>query len=95
MAKLRGQWSASRVRLALERDNIPEAVKEGEALLRVNPESQSAPEILLLLSRAHRKAGRVAEAREMLERLKRDYPDSPLLPEAERAGVELGGGEPD
>lgn len=95
MAKLQGQWSACRVRLALERNNIAEAVKEGETLLRVNPESQSAPEILLLLSRAEREAGRVAEARQMLERLKRDYPDSPVLPEAERAIVELGGGEPD
>ena len=80
--KLRGQWSLLKVRHALATGDAAAAVKEAETLLRVNPESQYVPEVLLLLSDAHLEQGNPDLSRAALERLKSDYPDSPLVAQA-------------
>ena len=80
--KLRGQWSALMIKMVLKKEDLPEAVKEAETLIRVNPESQYVPEILLLLSEARAKQKQPAAARAALEKLQSDYPDSPLAKEA-------------
>ena len=77
--KLRGQWSVLKVKYSLAKEDVPEAIKQAEILLRVNPESQYAPKALLLLAEAHRKRGEEELARAALQRLKKDYPDSPLV----------------
>ena len=82
--KLRGQWSVMMIRIALKNDKLSEAVKEAEALILANPESQYVPEILLLLSEAQTKQKNTAKARATLEKLKQNYPDSPLVAEAEK-----------
>jgi len=88
--KLRGQWSELRIRLAIKLKNWEEAAKEAETLLRVNPESQYAPAILLLLARVRHEVKDQAGAREALERLKEGYPDSPLVAEAEEMLAQIG-----
>ena len=88
--KLRGHWSVMKIRLALKKNDLSEAVKEAETLLRVNPESQYAPEILLLLSATRMKQTDFDKARAPLERLKKEYPDSPLVKEAERRLLTIG-----
>ena len=87
--KLRGQWSVLKVRYSLAGKEWDEAVKEAETLVRVNPESQYAPEALLLLADARRRRGETEKAVEALERLKSDYPDSPLVKDAEKKLKEL------
>jgi len=85
MAKLQGHWSALMARLAVKRREWEEVIKETETLLRVNPESQYAPELLLLLARAQTERGAPAKAREALERARGEYPDSPLMEKIEQA----------
>jgi len=58
----------------------------------VNPESQYVPEILLLLADARGRQKELAKARVALKKLKNDYPDSPLVKEAERRLEKLGKG---
>jgi len=80
--KLRGQWSELYIRLAMKRKNWLEAAREAETLLRANPESQHAPAILLHLAEVRREQKDAAAARAALERLTRNYPDSPLAQRA-------------
>jgi TolA-binding protein len=77
------------VRLSLAKNEIDEAVKEAETLLRVNSESQYAPATLLLLAKAHVAQKKPKLARKALERVKADYPDSPLVKRAEEEIVNL------
>jgi tetratricopeptide (TPR) repeat protein len=83
--KLRGQWSVLRMRLAIARQEFDKAIAEGAILLRVNPESQYAPEALYLLAHCCAVQKNRERAEEALTRLKQDYPDSPLIPVAEEA----------
>ena len=92
-AKVRGHWSALAIRLAIKRKDWAEAAKEAETLVRVNPESQYVPEILLLLARTRMKQGRGDEAREALERIVGEYPDSPLVKEAQGLLTTIGSGK--
>ena len=77
--KLRGQWSVLKVKYSLAKKEVAEAIEEAEVMLRVNPESQYAPELLLLLAAARRERGEEKLARAALDRLKKEYPDSPLV----------------
>jgi len=90
--KLRGQWSLLKTKLALKEEDFGAAVTEAETLVRVNPESQYVPEILLLLAEAEMKLKAPGKARAALEKLKNDYPDSPLVKEAEQRLDALGKG---
>jgi len=83
LEKLRGQWSVLAVKLALATDDLKEAAKQAEILLAINPESQYAPELLLLLADARRREGKDDLAVQAVRRLKSDYPDSPFVKDAE------------
>ena len=93
LEKLRGQWSALRIKLALARKDLPGAIKEAQILMQANPESQYAPEVLLLLAEAQTAAKEPAKARETLKRLIADYPDSPMLATAKEKLAALDGAE--
>jgi tetratricopeptide (TPR) repeat protein len=80
--KLRGHWSALWVRLAVLRKAWPQAMREAETLVRVNPTSQYVPEILLALAESRLALKMPKEAQAALARLIEEYPDSPLAPEA-------------
>ncbi len=80
--KLRGQWSALMIRCNLLAKDVDAAVKEGEIILLANPESQFTPEILLRLAEAYELTGHIADARKTLERIGREYPESPLVKDA-------------
>jgi len=76
--KLRGQWSVLKARHFLATKDIAGAMNEAETLLRVNPESQYAPEALLLLAQVRIQNREYALAQTALDRLKVEYRDSPL-----------------
>jgi len=82
--KLEGYSTLLRVRLALARSQPRLAAQQAEQLVRVNPRSNYAPELLLLAAGAHAKLGQVQAARTALERIVTGYPESPLAAEAAR-----------
>ena len=81
--KMRGQWSVLRMRLALKREDMAAVEKEAGVFLRINPESQYAPEALFLLSEVYRMQDNFGEARNVLMRLQKEYPGSPFSGQAQ------------
>jgi len=82
--KLEGYSSLLRVKLAMARKDYAAAVREAELLVGVNPRSNYAPELLMLAAEACRAAGRDGKARQTLQRLIKDYPESPLAQRAKQ-----------
>jgi TolA-binding protein len=78
LAKLEGQASLLRARIALARENEEEAIKQCRILLSVNPDSEYADDALLFLADVHQKAGRTEQAVEAVSQLLKDYPASDL-----------------
>ncbi|MBN1588802.1 MAG: tetratricopeptide repeat protein, partial [Pirellulales bacterium] len=66
------------------RQKHEQAVALAEQLLAVNPDSPHADQLLLLAADCAAKQGRPARAAAMLAQLIKDYPGSPLVPEARR-----------
>ena len=82
--KLEGYWSLLAVRLYLARKNYAAAVREVEILVRVNPGSNYAAELLMMSVGAYQKLGRKPQADAALKRIAQKYPESPLAAVAVR-----------
>jgi TolA-binding protein len=77
--KLHGHWSALMVRLSVSRKKWKEAIREGDILVRANPESQYVPAILMDMATAYQAMKKPAQTRASLERVIKEYADSPLV----------------
>ncbi len=82
--KLEGFSTLLRVRLELARRRPAAAAEQVEQLIRVNPRSNYAPELLNLAEQAYRKQGQRDLARRALQRIVTNYPESPLAAEARK-----------
>lgn len=82
--KLEGYSSLLRARLAMARRRYAAAAAEAEALVRVNPRSNYAAEHLQLAADAYAKAGKPDQAAKTLQRIVKQYPESPLAAEAKK-----------
>lgn len=80
--KLEGYWSLLKARQLFARGRNIAAVIEAETLVRVNPRSDYAAELLMIAARSYRKLGRKEKSTEMLKKITVDYPESPLSAEA-------------
>jgi tetratricopeptide (TPR) repeat protein len=78
MDRFLGFHRIAKAKLLAGRGEPALAVRELEALLAGNPESEYADEALFLLAGLARDAGRTADADALMERLRHDYPWSPL-----------------
>jgi TolA-binding protein len=85
MEKLRGYSTLLRVRLESERRNWAEAVKQAEALLRVNPSTAHAGALLFVEARAQKALGRMDLAAECLKLIVEKYPECEEAAEARKA----------
>ncbi|MGB2820938.1 MAG: tetratricopeptide repeat protein, partial [Phycisphaerae bacterium] len=83
--KLEGYWSLLVVRMHLARKQYNEAALEARTLVKVNPASNYAAQLLLLAAEAYRKLGKDDEAKAALRQLVEKYPESPLVGEAAKA----------
>jgi TolA-binding protein len=81
--KMVGEWSVLMGRWAIARKNYPEAIKHLKCLVAVNPESPSVPQALMMLADCYQQVNNAAEATACLEKLIKDYPESPLKKDAE------------
>ncbi|MFP4054679.1 MAG: PKD domain-containing protein [Phycisphaerae bacterium] len=84
--QLEGYWSLLKARLCVARKDLPAAVREAEILLKVNPTSNYAPQLLLLTADAHAAQNQARQARAALRKLVQEYPESEL---AEKAAERL------
>lgn len=82
--KLAGYSTLLRVRLARARKQHARAAAEAETLVRVNPSSNYAPDLLMSACRAYEALGQDAQARRTLQRIIKSYPESPLAGEARK-----------
>ena len=80
--KLEGYSTLLRATLAMARKKYPLAAEQAGQLLRVNPQSNYAAELLMLQFKAHKARGQTDLARRSLERIVKEYPESPLAAEA-------------
>ncbi|MFP4054853.1 MAG: PA14 domain-containing protein, partial [Phycisphaerae bacterium] len=84
MDKLGGYWSRMAVELYLRQKRYAEAVLEAEVLVRVNPGSNYAARLLLYAHDAYRMLEKPKLARGALQRIVKEYAESPLSEEAAR-----------
>ncbi len=82
--KLEGYWSTMAVRLALKRKQYAAAVREIEVLVRVNPGSNYAAELLMMSVEPYGKLNEPTKAKAALRRIAEKYPESPLAAVAAR-----------
>jgi len=82
--KLEGHSTLLRVRVALARARFAFAAEQAEVLVRVNPNSNYAPELLMLAAGAYKSLDKDALAGRALRRVAKDYPESPLAAEAKK-----------
>ena len=82
--KLEGFSTLLRARLELARRRYAEAAEQAEQLVRVNPRSNYAPELLMLAAEACRALGKADAARTALRRIVQNYPESPLAAKARK-----------
>ena len=82
LEKLEGFSSLVRVRLELARLRYTKAAEEVEILVRANPRSNYAPELLMFGAEAYRQLGKRDVAKATLQRIVTGYPESPLAAEA-------------
>ncbi len=80
--KLEGYWSLLVVRYHLASKEYAAAAREAEVLVRANPRSNYAPELLLHAADAWRRLGKNTEADAALKRIVQNYPESPLAAKA-------------
>jgi tetratricopeptide (TPR) repeat protein len=79
--KLEGYWSLLVVRTRLARKDYAGAAREAAVLVKVNPRSNYAAELLLLAAGAQDKLGKAAEAAAARRQIVEQYPESPLAAE--------------
>lgn len=84
--KLEGYWSVLLARKCMAQKHYAAAVGEAEVLVKVNPRSNYAPELLMLAAEAYRKLGKAAEADAALKLIVEKYPESPLAAQAANEG---------
>ncbi len=82
--KLEGYSTLLRVRLELAQKRYAPAAEQAEGLVRVNPRSNYAADLLMLAFEAYKALGQDAPAREALQRLAKNYPESPLAAGAKK-----------
>jgi tetratricopeptide (TPR) repeat protein len=83
--KLAGYLTLLQVRLLLAQKRFDDAAAEAQALVRVNPRSNYAAELLKLTSEAYRGLGQKEKAAAALKAIVADYPESPLAAWAQEA----------
>ena len=79
--KLEGYWSLLVVRKCLARKDYAGAAREAAVLVKVNPRSNYAAELLFLAAGAYDKLGKAAEAAAARRQIVEQYPESPLAAE--------------
>ena len=82
--KLEGYSTLMRVKLAMRRKQYKDAITQAEQLIKVNPRSNYAPDLLLLEAQAYKAIGKDEQFHKTLNRLIKDYPESPLSTEAKK-----------
>jgi tetratricopeptide (TPR) repeat protein len=82
--RLAGFSTLLRVRLAVARRSPARAAELAERLVRVNPRSNYAPELLKTAAEAYQAQDKADLARRTLERIVKGYPESPLAAEAKK-----------
>ena len=82
--KLEGYSTLMRVKLAMRRKQYKDAITQAEQLIKVNPRSNYAPDLLLLEAQAYKAIGKDEQYRKTLNRLIKDYPEAPLSAEAKK-----------
>jgi TolA-binding protein len=82
MDKLDGYWSLLRGRLLASEGNYEAAIREAEVLVRVNSGSNYSPELLMIAADSYRKLAKADKATAVLQRIVKEYRDSPLAAEA-------------
>jgi tetratricopeptide (TPR) repeat protein len=82
--KLEGFSTLVRVKLATARKRYAVVAKEANLLVKVNPRSHYAPELLMLAVDAYTKMRKTVLAGKTLQRIVKDYPESPLAEKAKK-----------
>jgi tetratricopeptide (TPR) repeat protein len=82
MDKLDGYWSLLRGRLLASEGSYEAAIREAEVLVRVNSGSNYAPELLMIAADSYRKLAKADKVTAVLQRIVKEYRDSPLAAEA-------------
>jgi TolA-binding protein len=72
------------MKLAMTRKRYAAAAKEANLLVKVNPRSHYAPELLMLAADAYTKMRKTDLARKTFRRIVKDYPESPLAAKAKK-----------
>ena len=80
--KVEGYWSLLVTQLAMRKREYDAAAREASILVKVNPASNYAAQLLLLSSDAYKKLGKDDLAKAALEKIVKEYPESPLAAEA-------------
>lgn len=80
--KLEGYWSLMKCRYFVAKGAPAEATAEAELLVKVNPASSYAPELLWLAADAYEKQSKADKAKACLQRLADQYKESPLSVQA-------------
>jgi tetratricopeptide (TPR) repeat protein len=84
LEKLRGYSTLLRTEMELLRRNHAEVIKQARSLLRVNPRTDFAGQLLMHQARAHQRRRSPDKALECLRRIVEKYPESESVPEATR-----------
>jgi tetratricopeptide (TPR) repeat protein len=79
---LEGYWSLLKVKLALAQKQPSAAAAEAEILVKVNPASNYAPELLMLWAQACEAMGQPGQARSALQMIADKYAESSLAAQA-------------
>lgn len=87
--KLEGYWSLLVARMHLRQKQYAAAALEARTLVKVNPRSNYAAELLLLAADACRRLGKDSEAKAALRQIVEKYPESPLAAEAAKVAKAL------
>ncbi len=83
--KLEGFSTLIRAKLAMEQKQYADAAEQAERLAKVNPRSNYAPELLMLAADAYTNMQKTDLAQKTLQRIAKDYPESPLAAKAKKA----------
>lgn len=84
--KLEGYWSVLLARKCMAQKNYAAAARAANVLVKVNPRSNYAPELLMLAAEAYRNLGKTVDSDGALKMIVEKYPESPL---AARAAADL------
>ena len=93
LEKLDGYWHLKFIRYWMGRKKYDQAVAQTEQLLSLNPASAYADRALWLAAKSEYVRGKKDRAEATLHSLVKDYPGSPLVPEAKAALESLRQGE--